>query len=150
MADVCLETAVRIPPDMVRALCNEPFTGLQLKIVMGLVLLSQNTRTRTVRVSHEALALELGMRPSGGFVDALRDLIARGVIVVVDRGGGRRPPTYRVCGNPGRWQLSPDARKSTYGAVRHSGPVHASRGLIGARLTKHSTEFGQQESVGMS
>jgi hypothetical protein len=125
MADVRLETAVRIPPGMVRALCSGSFTGLQLKIVIGLALLCQptRTRTRTVCLSHEGLALELGMRPSGGFVDALRDLIDRGVILVVDRGGGRRPPTYYVPGNPERWQPSPDSRRSRYRAVRHSGPV---------------------------
>jgi hypothetical protein len=121
MADVHLETAVRIPADMVRALCSEPFTGLQLKIVIGLALLSQRSRTRTVSVSREALALDMGMRPSGAFVDALHRLIARGVVVLVERGRGRRPSTYRVRGSPHLWQPLPDCRGSSYDAVRHSG-----------------------------
>jgi hypothetical protein len=123
MADVHLETAVRLPPDMVRALCGEPFTGLQLKIVMGLVLLSQNTRTRTVRASRELLAQEMGVRPTGAFANALRRLISRGVVVVVDRGRGRRPNMYKVRGNPDHWQPLPNRLMPSYATVRHSGPV---------------------------
>jgi hypothetical protein len=121
MADVYFEPSVLVPSEMLHAFCSQRFTGLQIKLVLRIALLSQHRRPRTVRISRQELAAGMDMTCSGAFLSALRDVIARGVVVVVDRNSGRRPPTYRVRANPDQWQPLASRRQRAYPAVGHSG-----------------------------
>jgi hypothetical protein len=72
-----------------------------------------NTRDRTIRISHTALARETGMRLSGAFVRGVRQLIARGVLVAC-RGLAAMPQTLSadLAAFPAPRRTSSDERSS--------------------------------------
>ncbi len=95
----------RVPTRMFEAMCERRFSVGEMRIVLTVLRLFQDgKRDRTIRISHADLARETGMRFSGAFVRALRQLIARGVVVIVEKGSGRRPPRYVLCGRPELWR----------------------------------------------
>src|SRR5690242_11828964 len=104
LVQVVPEGNVRFPPRMLRAISGGPFTGTQIRVLLALMTLANISPTGSVRISHAELATNVAMRQSGGFAAAMRELISRRVLVMVDRGGGRRPPAYKVERDVCQWR----------------------------------------------
>ncbi len=134
MHSAIVQTPLWIPAPLVGAVLQGDMTGLQTRIVLVVWRLRQAlprfprrlARARYeegVRISHEGLARELGMRVSGNLTDALRRLVNAGVLVVVDPPSGRRPAAYMIEMRPERWRGSPRRPRPPYDTVRHSPAV---------------------------
>ncbi len=102
MADVQLEHGfIRIANALYEAILLAPFTATQSKIVHALMRLTYGWGQKSVRVSHPDLAERCGFslvhgRPGGSFRDALRDLLAAGVIQELDAPIGQTPAAYAI------------------------------------------------------
>jgi hypothetical protein len=106
LANVVLEySSFRVPIPMFQAMCARGFTAGEMRVVLTLLrLMDGPRRDQTIRISHAALARETGIRFSGAFVRSVRHVISRGVVVIVERASGRRPPRYSLCGRPELWR----------------------------------------------
>ena len=133
MADVRLEGYVQIPDGLLDGILTGDFSALQLRIILVLLRLSYQVRG-PVTLSHEALLRALvspggpmtlaqealaetfGSRASGGFRAALNELVARGVIRIIQPPRGRKRATYMPQWNAANWR--PRSRPSIVQPMR--------------------------------
>jgi hypothetical protein len=112
VADVITEQGLRFPSAMVNEIIAGRLTMTELRVVCVVVRRRHRDRTAAVSLSYSELASELGLRPSGSLRATVIRLVKAGVLVVAQKGVGRRPTSYVVQTNPQRW-LSPKARCRT-------------------------------------
>jgi hypothetical protein len=99
----------QVPTPMFQGMCERRFTVGEMRTALTVLRLLQRrsrdrSRDRTLRISHADLARETGVRFSGAFVRGVRQLIDRGVLVVVEPSSGRRPPSYTLRTRPEQWR----------------------------------------------
>ena len=121
MANVVLEGSVRIRDGLLGGILTGDFSAVQLRIILALLRMSYQVRGPVtvshgallralvspggpVTVSQEALAEAVASRVSGGFRAALNELVARGVVRIIQPARGRRRATYMPQCNPEKWR----------------------------------------------
>lgn len=96
-ADVQLEHGhVRIANRLLEAILAADFTGTQSRILLALVRLTYGWRRKTVTVSLSELAERANVAFTGGFRRAFQELIANGVVLRLEEGGGPQRATYAI------------------------------------------------------
>ena len=85
------------------AIAIAPFSCAQLKILLELLRLTFGWRKRTVTVSHSDLAERVGLALSGGFREALAELIRERVVLQLERGSGHRTSTFAIQKDFSQW-----------------------------------------------
>jgi len=95
---------VRIPNRLFEAIISAGFTEAQLRVVLAILRLSAGWQRGSVCASYSDLAQLLGYRkPSGGFRDALKELVREGVITLLVEGGGANAAAYGLQRDYGKW-----------------------------------------------
>lgn len=108
MANVRLESPIRISLEMLDAMLAGRFTGTQYRILLALLADVQRAPSHEVCVSQPALAAAAGVALAGGFRAALQGLKHVGVIRIVAPARGRRGATYTI-GRAYEWRTRPAA-----------------------------------------
>lgn len=119
MADVQLEHGhVRIANRLYEALLDADFTATQFKILHGLIRLTYGWSKKSVSISQAELAATIGLRPTGTFRAALRELVVEGVVLCLAQGVGHERATYSIQKDFtqwGRWTIHPERLAKRYG-----------------------------------
>jgi phage replication O-like protein O len=104
VADVQLEKGhVRIANALNRALIVARFSDVQRRVVHLLIDQTFGWQRKTVEMSIPELAAMLDMKASGGFREAITDLVHAGVVQLVRGGSGRTRSVFAVQKDHEQW-----------------------------------------------
>lgn len=104
MANVQLEHGhVRIANALEEAIIFAKFSVTQMKIVRCIIRLTWGWRARTVRISHQDLAVRCNTTAAGGFRKEFTELVREHVILQVEEPHGRTPGVYAINKDFEKW-----------------------------------------------
>lgn len=118
-ADVQTEHGhIRIANRLYEALLDADMTNRQKVICHGLLRVTYGWRQHSATLTHDEFAQAAGMTNGGTFREAVRELVAEGVILIVDQGSAGRASTFAIQKDFTRWgrfSVAPERLRRRFG-----------------------------------